>query len=169
MKAVDRVLWVAALLEGAGENPPGSNRGRLIERFQTAGGGKPGDPWCMDFVQFCGWTVLEDAWPLHRTGLVQAAYNQGAKAEWIRQSPERGDILCKWYPALTPARFGHTGFVLGPGTAPGTWETVEGNTTEPRKPGDPVQREGWIVRRGPRTFAPADRFIRLPWPAGDTW
>lgn len=176
MRAIERALWLADVLVGVSECPPGSNAGPFIEKIQRITGNKRGDAWCMSFVQY----VLVVCWgeshvPLLRSASVQQVYTHALAHGWVVEQPQAGALLCIWHPELTPPRFGHTGFVIGQGLDDGQWCTIEGNVSTPRDEMTSEQlaqasREGWLCKRNNhRTFKPADRFILIPSPAGDTW
>lgn len=86
-----RVLRWAQGYVGVTEQPPGSNRGPLIDRWNLEAGEPAGSEWCMDFVhagylangvKLGGWGSVGD--------FAQWAKQQG----WAVGRPRRGDIGC---------------------------------------------------------------------------
>ena len=116
----------------------GDNRGPQVEEFQKAMGGKAGDPWCMDFVQFCLQQVKE------KYNWVPKLYpSPSAVTVWTKCPAEY-----RYPPSKIPSPGwvaiwqkygswqGHCGIVT---RAQGrTFETIEGNTS----PGKLIDREG---------------------------
>ena len=134
---------------GVKEEPPGSNRGPLIDEWNLEANGVLGEPWCMSFqhamfkecgVTLGGWAGVENflEWSLVHGYSVSR--------------PFRGDLVCfdwnadRWYD--------HVGIVdrvlaVGPGGRPPyVIRTVEGNV------GDAVR----VMRRAGLRW----RFCRVP-------
>lgn len=86
-----RALELAQSHIGVTEQPPGSNRGPLIDKWNRDAGEPLGSAWCMDFVhgmylangvRLGGWGSVGD--------FEQYARSQG----WQITRPRRGDIGC---------------------------------------------------------------------------
>lgn len=135
---------------GVSEAPPGSNRGPLIDSWNTAANGVVGEPWCMSFqhamFKACGITL--GGWAGVETFL-----------RWAEQHgyevtrPFRGDLVCfdwnsdRWYD--------HVGVVdrvlaLPRAAGGGAYmiRTVEGNS------GDQVRLQTRLARGA--------KFVRVP-------
>lgn len=153
--AVDLFLRVLAGKEGAGESPPGTNRGPYVERLQKRCGGNPGDPWCADEMADTGALSLGPLWPVPLTGSCQALADFFKTKKVLYATPQRGDFWLRWDAKL--GRFSHTGAVLRLVDA-NTIEVQAGNTVRPGQPGD--IREGWLNWRRTEPINPKDRFGR---------
>lgn len=162
-----RVRAVAYAFEGFTEQPPGSNRGQVVDRLATATGyaAKDAVPWCACLVYYAGWRGLYDpvsrksAWPLPKTGGC-AALGEFAEAKGVLLEPTRaqvGDVFLVWYESL--GRFAHTGFLIY-GREDGSWTTLDGNTSKPGDTNPATAREGWGTFERTRTLKAADRVIR---------
>jgi hypothetical protein len=128
----------------------GDNLGPEVEAFQRSVGGKPGDPWCMDFVQFCVQEV-ERKWgwlaTIARSGSVLQTWQGTALyARKIKNPPVPG-MVAIWM--VNGSHHGHSGIVVGVDAISGTFETVEGNTG----PGKNIDREGDGVYEKTRQLA----------------
>ena len=86
-----RVLLRATAFIGTREQPPGSNRGSSIDRWNRQAGVPVGSPWCMSFVHAMyaaegktlgGWASVGD--------FARWATAQG----WQVGRPRRGDVGC---------------------------------------------------------------------------
>jgi len=156
MGEVDLVLYTAEVLVGVTENPPNSNQGVKVEEFLKATGLGGGYPWCAAFVAWVGQKAVGETWPLKKVAGCVSLYDDATAKGLIRETPQRGDIFLRWYPAKN--RFAHTGFVTGSTTLAltGTWQTIEGNTS------GRGSRDGWGVFSPPegRAWNTEDRFIR---------
>ncbi|MBY0519468.1 MAG: CHAP domain-containing protein [Sphingomonas sp.] len=129
-------LAVAISQIGQMEDPVGSNRGPMVDRYLASVGLDPGLFWCMAFVHFCFQTAAADRGipsPFPKTGGCLDAWNRVK-----RNAP--GRIVTKAEGIADPARIkpglvfildhggglGHTGFVRS--IIGGALHTVEGNS-----------------------------------------
>ena len=133
----------------------GNNRGQLIEMFQRAVGGVAnGQPWCMDFVQYCI-AVVDDIFAVGfgaesaRSALFRSEHclTVWNHSQELRLDKPKPGSLCIWqrHKDGKPTAQGHVGVVVGV-NSDGTLLTVEGNTSAE----DGVQREGdgvWLKHR----------------------
>lgn len=135
---------------GTGEQPLGSNRGPLIDKWNQAANGVLGEPWCMSFMHAmfaeCGVTL--GGW-----AGVENFLQWGTKHSYTVDRPFRGDLVCwdwnadRWYD--------HVGIVdrvlsVAPGGKPPyLLRTVEGNTDA-----------GVVAIKRRIGFTP--RFVRVP-------
>ena len=156
----DAVLEEARRYVKVVEVPRGSNRATEIDYWLKEVGcppptaGKAGLPWCAAFVWNVGRQALGTPhWPLPRYAGVQRLYEWGVAQGLVRETPTVGDIFLLWEAGLTPARFGHTGFVVEV-KADGSCQCQEGNTN----PGG--SRDGYGVFERTRHFGVSDRFLR---------
>ena len=122
------------------ECPPASNAGPAVEAFQAATGNKAGDAWCASFVVDCfDRAIGRPLLPIKRSGSVQQIVDAAkAKGGMVESSPAFGDLICLFYPSLSPARYGHIGIVTGP-PVDGRVPVISGNTS------GGGSREGWGV------------------------
>lgn len=136
----------------------GANRGPWVEKFQKAGGGKPGYAWCHYYVNYCSETaagLCGCADPLEPdTGGVLAAARMAKQRGWVRPKDEarRGDIF--WQ--NKGGGRGHTGIILS--YANGVYQTIEGNTDTSGT------HEGDGVYLGSRKWTEIAGVYRLPDP-----
>lgn len=145
--AIDILLRVAREAEGASEVPPNTNSGPFVERVLAGVGLKKGDPWCAAWVYDVGRKALGDRWPLPKTGGCAILGEFATAKNILHDIPNVGDVFLIYHAPLK--RFGHTGFIVGPGN-----DTLSGNTS------GAGSREGWMVGRRVWTFGPRDRFVR---------
>lgn len=131
----------------------GANRSELIDEMIRRTGLDPTQrlPWCAAFIAWVGYAVLRKQWPLKKVAGCVSLYDDAAAKGLVRTVPEVGAVFLQW--RADKGRFAHTGFISGPGTVAGTWDTLEGNTNEAGHP-DGV---GAFART--RRFSPRDRFI----------
>lgn len=114
------------------ENPPGSNRGPLIDEMLLFVGVRPGQPWCAAFVSWCFRQASGKA-PGFSSASSQAIRRWFEKREWLSFDPQE---LLRWNGALfgwtNPDRIhGHIGLVKRRFTRNGrvvSIGTLEGNT-----------------------------------------
>lgn len=151
---IEAVLAEAKRYLGVKEDPIGSNHGTCVSYWLKEAGVADGLPWCAAFVHSVGVQALgRSNWKPPATASVAALAAWGAiTGSVLKTLPQRGDIFLLWEPGLTPARFGHTGFVTQ--VAQNTIETIEGNTN----PGG--SREGFGVFARTRAIAPSMRYLR---------
>jgi len=145
----------------------GNNRGDQVEFFQRLLGGRPGDPWCADFVCTClvkGYaranSLAEDRSALMgiaaRVGAAMIALSgscvglmEGAQARGFWRSrtyhPAAGDLAL--FDFAAEGRPHHVGFVRS--VDRGSVLTVEGNTISGDGSGQ-ADGEGVFYRRRPR-------------------
>ena len=152
---IDLVLAEARRYLEVREQPRDSNRSVEIDYWLEQVGVPAALPWCAAFVWNVGRQALGTArWPLPRTASCVALWTWAAKLSTpLTSTPAAGDVFLLWESGLTPARFGHTGFVTAV-NADGSIATIEGNTN----PGG--SRDGYGVFERSRRPAAADRFIR---------
>lgn len=151
---IELVLAEARRYLDVREKPRDSNRSIEIDYWLEAVGVPLALPWCAAFVYNVGRQALGTTrWPLPRTASCVALRDWAARSSVpLMTTPAAGDVFLLWEAGLTPARFGHTGFVTGM-NADGSIATIEGNTN----PGG--SRDGYGVFARTRHPAPADRFI----------
>ncbi len=156
LSAIQAVLNVAWSLRWVTETN-GSNRGEAVDAIVRVTGLDPAtrSPWCACFVAYAGYSTLKDQWPLKKVAGCVSLHDDAQAKGLLVSSPQPGDIFLLFGKAGDGVeRFHHCGFVTGPGTTPGTWATVEGNTNVDGSP----DGTGVFVRQ--RTFGPKDAFIR---------
>ena len=161
MTRLDPVLTLLRVaLSQAHVRESGSNRGEAVEAYLKCTGNPPGDPWCMAFVSWVGVTVLGAQWPLKITAGCQDAYVSAVARHLVVDKPKAGDVFLRWYDSK--GRYAHAGFVASV-SEDGTFETIEGNTSDPSKP---AMREGWGVFKRTRG-GPTDKgkYAFLRWTA----
>lgn len=151
--AAELLLACARALAPVREEPPGSNRGQMVEAMQKLTGGAKGDPWCADDVAFLGRAALGDAWPLPLTGSCEDLRAFARRHEvLVTKGPPRVGMLCL---LIAHGRAEHVGIVrdVYVGGGFGTWE---GNTSAPKGTAVPESiaqtRDGWghfPKQRGP--------------------
>lgn len=158
-----KVLELASAEIGVLEVPPGSNRGKRVQEFQSAAGVSPGDPWCAAFVCFifgaasralgianpvsakkCVSGSVLDLWNRARTNGVPVVTAEEALDDPGRIKPGMVFIIS------TGGGCGHTGLVSGISGI--RLETIEGNTN------GGGSREGiGVFRRSGRTVPSINR------------
>lgn len=109
------------------EQPPGSNRGPLVDRYLPSWARtRPGPPWCAWFATWVLEQALGDQNALGRTGGTSTLTARAQAADLWRPKagylPSPGDLFMM----RTGPRTGHVGFVSG--YRAGRVETVEGNS-----------------------------------------
>lgn len=149
-KLGDGALQAARSQLGQSEEPKGSNRGPMVDRYLAAVGLDPGYAWCAAFVYWCHEQAAAIAGtdnPVPKTGSVMKLYAAGVGNRAL--TPKSGDIFIMDYGKGT----GHTGIVeLVNGN--GTITTIEGNTN------DEGGREGYEVARRTRPLSKIVCFLR---------
>ena len=141
---------------GVSEQPPGSNHGKWVDRWQLRTNGVTGYPWCAAFV-YCMFLDVGVRVKAQEPSFV------GSWEQWADDTnnevyrPFRGDLVCYSWNGETPDPQDHIGLVERVLALP--WprngrryyiRAVEGNT------GDAVRRRWrWI---DPKTVA----FVRVP-------
>ena len=127
-------LRLAETYVGTMEEPPGSNGGPDIDRWNTAAGVPKGSYWCMAFVR----AMLASAGAeVLRTASV-GFFLAWARADGlVVKRPRKGDIVCFFFDKEAPGWPSHVGFVkrvIGlrwdrNGRFVGYLRTIEGNTS----------------------------------------
>ena len=117
MTANQRVVATAARYVGVRENPPGSNRGPLIDKWEAYWRlGYLGWPWCGAFAS----AVLREA------GVTDVSHP--STAEICRKARERGWVTNTPVPGALIVWCGtHVGILVSQ-ASPGVWNTIEGNS-----------------------------------------
>lgn len=102
--ASSRPIDVAFTQIGQKEEPPGSNRGKMVDVYISSGGGDPTKklPWCCYFVRWC---FRQCGIFLPKTGRVKSLWEMaiGNRVD----EPAIGDVFVH----LNPDGTGHTGIV----------------------------------------------------------
>lgn len=138
---------------GVHEQPRGSNRGPVIDKWNLDAGNKLGDPWCVAFAygMVKGAAFLKKITvPLIRTGSSSAMYRWAVDNNRLGSAPQIGDIFL-----LKGGETGHrhagivTGRLIG-----GRFATIEGNTN------DEGTTEGYEVCRRSR-YLPTCNIVRM--------
>jgi hypothetical protein len=117
-----------ALLESAKSylhvREQGNNRGTEVEKIQRSAGGKPGDAWCMEFVQH----VVKDIETktgarsnIKRSNRCRDVWEQTPKENRLSR-PEPGSLVI-WK--------NHVGIIESVSPDGKSFKTIEGNTTNP--------------------------------------
>lgn len=149
----------ALKFEGTREQPPGSNRGKLIDKWNTLAGVPLGSPYCMTFVH--AMFLLEGL----DIGGVKGDASVGFFEEWGRtrgqlvKAPAYGDLGC-W--DLTGDQWEDHVFMVVRRVSlkPLRVLTIEANTS---RGSAGSQDEGGGVWRRDRTLKPGSvRFVRIP-------
>lgn len=145
-----KALEIAKTQLNVREQPPGSNKGKDVEKYLASIGLGGGYSWCMAFVY---WNVNEAAKalnvqnPLYKTGGVLMQWNQRQNLKV--STPKAGDIFIMDFGKGT----GHTGFVE---SVEGNYiNTVEGNTNAAGS------RNGDGVYRRKRAISSIKGFLRV--------
>jgi hypothetical protein len=135
------------------EQPINSNKGQMVEAYQKACGGKAGDPWCMQILNYTGKMAFGKAWPLRMTGSTnEAAADAKAQGVLLESSQgEPGDILLLW--STSKGKFHHAATIAAV-TANGEFTTYEGNTN------DDGSREGYGFFTRTRRMQLGDKVIK---------
>jgi peptidoglycan hydrolase-like protein with peptidoglycan-binding domain len=129
---LEKAVSMAESQLGILEEPPGSNRGVMVEQFQSRAGISPGDPWCAAFVYWCfaeaaGAAGLSN--PLPRTGSCMYHWDHAKGHRIVKQRATNDPSL------LMPGHIfiinhgnyrGHTGIVTS--VKNGYVQTIEGNS-----------------------------------------
>jgi hypothetical protein len=154
-----RALKLALRHVGVREAPPGSNRGALIDAWNTAAKVPTGTPWCSAFAT----AMLEEAgWKcaIAKRASVGFLFAGLERQGLLVKRPRRGDLVAFMF---DPDRWpDHVGFVarvlrLGPVLV---LRTCEGNTSSGEAGS---QSDGGGVYRRRRVIARASvRFARIP-------
>lgn len=147
------------------EDPPGSNRGVMIDfaNYYSIGAqkkfwkpfrrGVKGAPWCAAWLTLVGRLTLGKAWPIPDTVSCQALFEWASTQALVYKTPQIGDLFLLWYPKLSGGRYGHVGLVIGCDHFQ-SMSTLEGNT------GAKGEREGWGVFEKRRRVEEDTRFVR---------
>ena len=133
------------------EEPKGSNRGPLIDRWLKALGSPLGSAWCAAFV----WGCLDEAGEtrtLKRSGRVQFMVDSGRLLP--ADKAVLGDLVVFYFPKLQ--RYAHIGIVVG--KTPKRLDVIEGNTIPDGAVGD--QREGYGVVKKSRLISDRIKVLR---------
>jgi hypothetical protein len=167
MNPFDQLAAIAETQIGTEEDTRHTNSGTAILKYQQATSlGGQGWPWCAAFVDWCVEQFLIK-FP-HTTKVVLANRPRTAAAFGLRTWGI--DNGCKIFHPLNnstgniaPSRsdlvvysFSHCGIVSGPGSQPGQFQAIEGNTN------NDGSRDGYEVCRRTRDFSRVLCFIRLP-------
>jgi hypothetical protein len=132
LKALDKAMTY----RGVSEQPPGSNRGPDIERWQRWANGLTGYPWCAAFLcgmvrEACGLIVPEPR--AASVGFLEAWARKVGSLLEPGTRPRRGDWLCyRWDADDWPDHIGAVIRIIGlrkwrGGYFFGTVRTIEGN------------------------------------------
>ena len=129
LRVVDAVLRCAASHLAVREVP--GNHGRFVNAIQAYAGGKDGEPWCADWVYYVAHHMLEDQWPLPRTGSCDVLLRFAETHDLLTERPDVGGLFL----VLTPTNLRdavHVGFVeaLHPERGPLAFQSLEGNSNE---------------------------------------
>lgn len=141
----------ASTYVGVREDPPGSNRGHLIDAWNRLAGVPVGSKWCMSFqhAMFLACGITLGGWASVGNFLAWAVANH-----YEVRRPFRGDLICfEWEQDTWPDHVGQVEHVLAlrwRGSRFVGWvQYIAGND------GDAVsRRRRWITAR--------DRFARVP-------
>lgn len=153
----------------------GANSGTFVERYLSAVGLGPGNPWCMAFivlrlVKAAHSLALTIPNEMPRTGSTVIFSNFGKKKSWwIKRADlelgraiiQEGDIIFYFFAAK--GRIAHTGIVVE-ADSNHDFKTVEGNTSSGLK--DVVDRDGQGVYMKQRSISSLGIFggvVRLPY------
>ena len=157
-----RALDHAVSYLGTKENPPGSNRGRLIDQWNKAAGVPVGSPWCMSFLR----AMFRKAGVQLGGGASVGFFEEWAvqHGELIVSRPFKGDIICYRFDSDNwPDHVGIVERVLAlrwqSRVFTGWVQTVEGNTAwgDDADGGQVQRRRRWISRA---------KFVRIRDPIG---
>lgn len=121
----------------------GANKGKRVEEYISAAGGKAGDAWCSAFVKW----VFDQAGIKTRINVYSPTAHNSKNLIYtkskFKSEPSSGDVFCLYYPGMK--RIGHAGFFHSK-VNDKIYETVEGNSN---KAGS---REGIGVFKRKRSF-----------------
>ena len=107
-------LQIARKFVGVSEQPAGSNRGPMVDKFLARVGVPPGNPWCLAFAYYCvdeAANELHIANPLKKTGSCSQFFKWAQETNRLVTRPSPGDLFL-----VIGGETGHlhTGFVAGP-------------------------------------------------------
>lgn len=146
-----KALRNAKVYIGVKENPPGSNRGPLIDRWNRAACGMVGVYWCASFVHGMYLAVGKNL-PGGASVLNVRVWAQSAGD--IVNRPLAGDLVCFEFGEGAWDYGDHIGIVervlalrWGNGKFTGLIQTIEGNTSEQGKTGSQSNGGGVFRRR----------------------
>lgn len=154
---------------GVTEDPPGSNRGRLIDQWNTVAGAPLGSFWCASFVHAMFYRATGFVLPGGPS--VQQIRQAGLKNGWMVARPLRGDLACfDFHEGDHYGAFGdHIGFVervlalrWSGGKFTGWIRTVEGNTSKQGDPSGSQSNGGGVFRRTRWLRGIDAQFVRVP-------
>jgi len=143
---------------GVHEDPPGSNRGKYVDTYNTFVGAPLGSAWCCSFLLFRLYHAAEELklkTDVLKTGSVQQLFKWAEKEGRVYKQPVAGDVFVLWFNNLR--RYAHTGLIVDVIIEKGLVKilTVEGNTSATGS------REGTLVAKKTRTWTEEFRALRL--------
>lgn len=164
-----QALAHATTFVGTSEQPPGSNRGPMIDRWCRDACGLVGVFWCAAFqhgmFKLAGFNLPGGC----SVGNVLTAAKQNG---WEVARPRKGDLVCfQWGPGSPYGAFGdHIGIVnrvlalrWNGGVFAGWIATIEGNTSAQANLTDSQSNGGGVFRRTRWIRTPIGaRFVRVP-------
>ncbi len=139
------LLSIANKYVGVAEDPHGSNRGTLIDKWNQQSNVPVGSFWCCSFVSAVGrefQDVHDVSWPVPITADCDVVYSWARKRQLLTSSPSAGDLfLCHRGDDAY-----HIGIVDTEGSD-GVFGSIEGNSN------NNGSRNGYLVARRPNVFA----------------
>lgn len=149
-------LAALRLLLPVREEPRNANAGQMVEAFQRSCGGRKGDPWCLQVLQFAGRQMFGSRWPLRMTGSTNECA-EDARQKGLRFLPTAaapGDIVLLY--SDTRKRFFHAAVLVR--RVGDRWDTLEGNTNDEGS----AEGFGFFAREGPRgrVLRDGDRVVK---------
>lgn len=143
---------------GVHEDPPGSNRGKWVDKYNAFVGAPLGSPWCCSFLVLRYYQAAKElglTTHILKTGSVQKLFKWAEKEGKVSKQPVAGDAFVLWFPSLH--RYAHTGLIVDVIIEKGLVKivSVEGNTSATGS------REGTLVAKKTRTWTEEFRALRL--------
>ncbi len=112
-----RVVATAARYIGVRENPMGSNRGLVIDKWERYWG-MQGEPWCG--MACSAWLREADVTDVSHPATAVIC-SKGREKGWVTETPVPGALIV-WCGT-------HVGMLVSE-VSPGVWNTIEGNTSD---------------------------------------
>ena len=151
----------ASTQNGVKENPPGSNRGPMVDKYQEADSlhnPEHGYSWCASFINWCFREVGRPLKELDLTASVGIMLSKARDLGWANNTPDVGDIVCYDWDSLDGPGKGdwpdHVGIVAS--VSGSNFTAWEGNTAIGND-----SNGGQVMLRS-RTLSMAEGFIRVP-------
>lgn len=147
---------------GQKEQPAGSNRGPMVDKYQEADGltnPNYGYAWCASFINWCYKRAGRSLKELGISASVGVLLSKARSLGWVHNDPRVDSLVCYDWDTLTgPGKHDwpdHIGIVISVGTG-GNFKAVEGNTAIGN------DSNGGQVMVRDRHISQVEGFIRVP-------